>query len=129
MAAAKCDFCSWPEVKWEYPCSDFVTISVNEEEKTVVVGDHGDLTEDEMPEGLRPTHASEGSWLTCDVCHEYIEDDKWDNLAARCVALFRKMYGKSEHEYQITASMIGLHHAFQNHRMGPATPIEKEVKS
>lgn len=72
-----CDFCSYADVHWSYPCRDHAQKT---EHATALV-----LSTDESP---RVDHQiidgfSHGGWAACNVCHGLIERGDRERLAKR----------------------------------------------
>lgn len=94
----RCDFCSSPDVKWDYPAEDFMV---------------------KMPKDAPADWGSEGGFAACDLCHDLIEKDDRNGLLDRSVKTFVEMYGGiAEPELRVGISKV--HDGFWRSRKGAA---------
>lgn len=102
MSSAQCDFCSAPEIKWSYPCRDFVM---------------------QMVPGM-PGGASAGSWGACSACYSLIERGDRAGLAKRSAKKMVKKHPGLPLKLALQACR-NSHDGFFAHREGPPVAAER----
>ncbi len=114
----KCDFCSSPDVRWGYPCRDFVR-----EERVLAVGEH-ETTGELAFSRIDITAGMRGGWAACPVCHELVKRGLRDKLVRRCA---RKMQEAGQltrvPRGQVVDLLRPLHDTFWANREGPPVPV------
>lgn len=108
---ARCDFCSAPDPKWEYPAKDFKQIVP----EFVVFGKLG--------------VQFRGSWLSCNYCHDLIELREMDTLARFGVTAFIVQHDlpKDREVFdEIYKRVIVSHEKFLAEREGEAVRISED---
>ena len=102
-----CDFCSDPNVSWQYPARSFVAY--------IVDGIAGQ---------------SVGDWAACDACHELIENDDRPGLAAYSIDSLIEVHPEFEvAREELSREMQGLHGTFFCSRMGPPISLVAQSRS
>ena len=99
-----CDFCSSPEIRWEYPARDFTTDVVR------------------SPDGGTVTERALGAWRACDECHRLIEAGDFGGLAARSLAMLPVPVKPGREEWW-RAQFRELHQQFAEARTGPVVSL------
>ena len=112
MNKLKCDFCTTGEVRYAYPCEDFVV--------NVIGFSNTDLTVLAAPMGFKQ------DWAACEICHALIEANDRERLMTRSLELFDAKYGlKDEIERAMIQRMIELTQTqFFLHRKGAPTRVQ-----
>ena len=91
-----CDFCSDPNVSWQYPARSFVAY--------VLDGIAGE---------------SVGAWAACDVCHDLIEKDDRSGLAAHSIDSLIRVHPEFQvAREELSREMERLHGSFLGSRRG-----------
>jgi len=98
VSTSVCDFCSAPDVTWQYPARSFVAYAVNG-----VVGQ------------------SVGDWAACRVCHELIEAGDRQGLLERSLqTLLEKNPEMLPEEAELRDQLAQIHGMFFAHQAGAA---------
>ena len=102
LMAESCDFCGAANAAWIYPAASFIMESV----PTKDVG-------------------SDGAWAACGKCHDLIESNDREALAAWALKNFQQRHGALPREYRqvLGERMRSLHIEFWNNRQGKPLPI------
>ena len=105
MSISICDFCSEPNVVWQYPAQNFVAYAVAD-----IVGQ------------------SVGDWAACTVCHVLIEDGDRGGLLERSLSrLLEKNPEMRPDEADVREELATVHRMFFAHRTGQAMPLPNAV--
>ncbi len=121
MSPPRCDFCSSPDVRWAFPCRDFV-----QEEKVLAVGQ--DNTTGELAFArVDITAGMHGGWAACPACHALVERGLRDKLVRRSARKMQKA-GKLPRVplEQVVALLRPLHDTFWANREGRPVPATRE---
>jgi hypothetical protein len=93
-----CDFCTSPEIKWQYMAADFSSSQVSWWE-------------------------SIGAWAACAPCSDLIEASKWDELADRCLHEFTIRRGSPVKYKSLERELLlNIHRDFAAARIGDRVP-------
>src|SRR3990167_846806 len=97
------DFCDFCNVRGKHPW----TYKVKRFEMATIISD----------EGIEK-HIS-GDWGACNICHDLIENNKWDDLINRVLDKQNIQHGPIRKEMFIT--IAELYETFRQHRVGTVT--------
>ena len=101
MSTSICDFCSEPNVAWQYPAQSFVAYAV-----AGVVGQ------------------SVGDWAACWICHGLIEASDYSELLERSLrTLLEKNPDMRPAEAELRDQISDFHRMFLSHQTGAALPV------
>jgi hypothetical protein len=91
---------------------------------TIVIGDHGKfgITEP-IPDGVHALHEMVGDWMSCQVCHELIQEGSINAVTERCIRRFHELYGPDMDMPELSFS--AMHHGFVAHRTGEPVPVKE----
>jgi len=96
-----CDFCSDPDVTWQYPARSFVAYVVGD-----VIGQ------------------SVGDWAACRICHELIDAGDRRGLLERSLrTLLEKNPEMFPAEVELREQLARFHRMFFAHQAGAALPV------
>jgi hypothetical protein len=100
VSTSICDFCSEPNVAWQYPAQSFVAYAV-----AGVVGQ------------------SVGDWAACSICHRLIEAGDRSGLLERSLAKLLNNPDMRPAEAELREQIRFLHRLFFAHQIGVALPV------
>jgi len=106
-----CDFCGSTDVTWEYPAQDFMIGigGIHEDGSTEIIG-----------------VGSDGSWASCDACHDLIERGDKDGVLARTIATSERegsLRSFPDLRGVLEKTIVVVHKRFYASRTGPSRPI------
>ena len=106
MNGQVCDFCSGPEIRWDYPATTFEI-----------------PTPAELPVGL----TSVDGWAACDACAALIDAGDRAGLAVRTVEAYPESIRDIASDEDLLASAVEVQAGFFRQRTGPPIPYRAGV--
>ena len=101
MSSSICDFCSDPNVTWQYPAQSFIAYAV-----AGIVGE------------------SVGDWAACTTCHRLIEAGDHSGLLEQSLRrLLEKNPEMRPAEAELRERLARFHRMFFGHQTGAALPV------
>lgn len=106
-----CDFCTSPHrlepLLWEYPAGEMLVV------------------------GSEYINASHDEWSACGPCHDLIEANRWESVAARSLTQCELQWGRIKHKtrQEVLRTIRENLRRFRVARTGPARPINWQTHS